>query len=177
MQSSADHVVPSWSHSQCLSEWLLADQDEATVQDLTAEDVSNNASGWLAHTCKKLFHKDMFAHIRSSDTLLRIHSTAEQFDLAAESLFGFFQVRFPACCNPLALCPCPLSLSACPLHLLCVSLCLQCPLHFPLSLRLPFAPLCLPLLLPLPQTQWCYHWCMFCYQLLQFSSHGALIQR
>jgi len=81
-----------------LSEWLLLDQDEATVQELTAEDASPNASGWLHQTCNRLFHTDMFAHIRSSDTLLRIHSIAEQFDPAAEALFGPFQVRSPACC-------------------------------------------------------------------------------
>ncbi len=67
--------------------------------------------------CNRLFHKDMFAHIRSSETLLRIHSTAEQFDPAAEALSGPFQVRFPACCNLLALWTCPSYLSACPVHL------------------------------------------------------------
>ena len=81
-----------------LSEWLLLDQDEATVQELTAEDASPNASGWLHQTCNRLFHTDIFAHIRSSENLLRIHSTAEQFDPAAEASFGPFQVRFPACC-------------------------------------------------------------------------------
>jgi len=139
-----------------LSEWLLVDQDEATVQELTAEDVSRNASGWLHHTCNRLFHKDMFANIRSSETLLRIlNPKPEQFDPAAEALSGPFQVSLPACCSLLALCTFPVSLSACPLHLPCVSLCL------------PFASaLCLSLLLPLPQPQWC----MFCYQLLRFSS-------
>ena len=99
------------------------DQNEATVQELTAEDVSRNASGWLHHTCNRLFHKDMFAHMHSSDTLPRIHSTAEQLDPAAEALSGPFQVSLPACCSLLALCTRPVSLSACPLHLPCVSLC------------------------------------------------------
>ena len=131
-----------------LSEWLLVDQDEATVQELTAEDVSRNASGWLHYTCNRLFHKDMFANIRSSETLLRIHSSAEQFDSAAEASSGPFQVSLPASCNLLALCTCPLSLSACPLHLPFVSLSLCLPFA-PAScnLCLPFAPaLCLPLL-------------------------------
>ncbi|DBA97694.1 TPA: hypothetical protein ACH3X3_012582 [Trebouxia sp. C0006] len=70
--------------------------DEATVQELTAEDASPNASGWLHQTCNRLFHTDMFAHICSSDTLLRIHSIAEQFDPAAEALFGPFQVVLAA---------------------------------------------------------------------------------
>jgi len=94
------------------------------LQELTAED----ASGWLHVMCNRLFSMDMFAHIRSSQDLLRIHSTAEQFDPAAEAFSGPFQVRFPACCNLLALCACLLSLHACPLHLPCV------------FLVMPFAP-------------------------------------
>ena len=97
------------------------------MQELTAEDVSRNASGWLHHTCNRLSHKDMFAHIRSSETLLRIHSTAEQFDMSAEALTGPFQVSLPPTATP-----------ACPLRLPFVSLCL------------PFAPaLCLSLSLSL----------------------------
>ncbi|DBA79483.1 TPA: Na+/Pi symporter [Trebouxia sp. C0005] len=134
--------------------------DEATVQELTAEDVSRNASGWLHHTCNRLLHKDMFVHIRSSETLLRIHSTAEQFEPAAEAFFGPFQVSRPASCNLLAPCGCPLSLSACPLHLPFISLCLPLTIALGLPLRalapalhlslcLPFAPaLCLSLLGP-----------------------------
>ncbi len=156
-----------------LSEWLLLDQDEATVQELTAEDASQNASGWLHQTCNRLLHTDMFAHIRSSETLLRIRSTAEQFDPAAEAIVGPFQVTLPASClglpfvslgTPLAPAVCfSLSLSACPMHLpfvsfsfyllalcLCLLVLCTCPVFLSACpLHLPFVSLCLPFTLAL----------------------------
>ncbi len=137
------------------------------MQELTAEDASQNASGWLHQTCNRLLHTDMFAHIRSSETLLRIRSTAEQFDPAAEAIVGPFQVTLPASClglpfvslgTPLAPAVCfSLSLSACPMHLpfvsfsfyllalcLCLLVLCTCPVFLSACpLHLPFVSLCL----------------------------------
>lgn len=57
--------------------------------------------GWLQRTHAWLFGQDIFASVASDDALLRIHSTAEEFEGAAEELFVWPQV--------------PLT---CPLHML-----------------------------------------------------------
>ena len=67
-------------------------QDEATMRELTTEDFTQDVKGWLQSVQITLFRPDMAAIVRSDHTLIRIHSTAEQFEAIPESFMGFFQV-------------------------------------------------------------------------------------
>ncbi|KAL3131924.1 hypothetical protein ABBQ38_007627 [Trebouxia sp. C0009 RCD-2024] len=62
--------------------------DEATVRELAADDASQDVKGWLQRAHTYLFQPDIFASVSSNDTLLRIHSTAEEYDKATEELFA-----------------------------------------------------------------------------------------
>ncbi len=68
-------------------------QDEATVCELAANDVTKDMRGWMHRIYVCLFHMDMSAHVAFSDTLIRIHSTAEEYESAAEKGFVAFQVN------------------------------------------------------------------------------------
>ncbi len=70
-------------------------QDDVTVRDLAVRDISGDVKGWLQHIHAWLFHGDIFASVASSDTLMRIHGTAEELDPAAEECFTPFQVQKP----------------------------------------------------------------------------------
>ena len=63
------------------------------MQELTAEDGSKDIKGWVQRAYASLFNADMFASVSSSDTLMRIHATAEEYDKATEELFTGFQVN------------------------------------------------------------------------------------
>ncbi|KAL3131923.1 Na+/Pi symporter [Trebouxia sp. C0009 RCD-2024] len=65
--------------------------DEATVRELAADDASQDVKGWLQRAHTYLFQPDVFASVSSNDTLMRIHSTAEEHDKAAEELFAPLQ--------------------------------------------------------------------------------------
>ena len=53
-------------------------------------------TGWLQRAHAWLFEGDIFASVASDDDLIRIHSSAEEYDAAAEECFmGIFQVRSP----------------------------------------------------------------------------------
>ncbi len=78
---------------------LLGMQDDATVRELAADDVSKDLRGWMQRVYAYLFHLDMAAGVASSDTLIRIHSTAEEFEAAAEDRFVVFQVSLPLTCT------------------------------------------------------------------------------
>ena len=67
-------------------------QDEATMQELTTEDITQDVKGWLQSVRIMLFRPNMAAIVRSDRTLVRIHSTAEQFEAVPENFMGFFQV-------------------------------------------------------------------------------------
>ena len=62
------------------------------MRELTTEDITQDVKGWLQWIQITLFRPDMAAIIRSDRTLLRIHSTAEQFEAIPENYMGFFQV-------------------------------------------------------------------------------------
>lgn len=87
--------------------------------------------GWVHRLQAWLFEGDIFASVASDDVLLRIHSTAEEFEGAAEECFVPLQVsRVLACCSlvavqvpsrysPTASCHSPTALllqSSCPLY-------------------------------------------------------------
>ena len=59
--------------------WCL--QDEVTMKDLAAEDTTQDVKG------------DLFESVPASDTLMRIHSTAEEFEASAEDFLAPFQVN------------------------------------------------------------------------------------
>ena len=61
-------------------------QDEATVRELAADE-RGDMKGWLQRLHAWLFEGDIFASVASNDVLLRIHSTAEKFEGAAEDCF------------------------------------------------------------------------------------------
>ncbi len=44
----------------------------------------------------ELIQPDLYEVVPSSDTLMRIHSTAEEFDAIAEDLWAPFQVNSPS---------------------------------------------------------------------------------
>ena len=62
-------------------------QDEATVRELSADERAGDIHGWLQRLHAWLFEGDIFASVASNDVLLRIHSTAENFEGAAEDCF------------------------------------------------------------------------------------------
>jgi len=76
----------------CL-QWVLHLQDEATVKELRAEEVTGGVKGWMQRAYTELIQPDLFEDVPSSDTLMRIHSTAEEFDASAEELWAPFQVN------------------------------------------------------------------------------------
>ena len=67
-------------------------QDETTMKDLAAEDVTRDVQGWLRWARARFLQVDLFESVPASDTLMRIHSTAEEFDSTAEDFLAPFQV-------------------------------------------------------------------------------------
>ena len=67
-------------------------QDETTMKDLAAEDVTTDVQGWLRWAHAHFLQVDLFKSVPASDTLMRIHSTAEEFDSTAEDFLAPFQV-------------------------------------------------------------------------------------
>ena len=67
-------------------------QDEVTVRELAADDRAGDMKGWLQRLQAWLFEGDIFAAVASDEVLLRIHSTAEEFEGAAEDCFAVLQV-------------------------------------------------------------------------------------
>ena len=78
-------------HSRARGAPLL--QDNVTVQELAVEDRAGDVKGWLQRLHTWLFDRDIFAGIASDSTLLRIHSTAEEYEPAAEDCYVPFQAR------------------------------------------------------------------------------------
>ncbi|KAL3163379.1 hypothetical protein ABBQ32_009765 [Trebouxia sp. C0010 RCD-2024] len=77
--------------SAAIKRMNLLGLDEATVRELASDDASQDVKGWLQHVHTYLFQPDIFASVSSNDTLMRIHSTAEEYDKATEELFAPFQ--------------------------------------------------------------------------------------
>lgn len=63
------------------------------MKELRAEEVTGGVKGWLQRAYTELIQPDLFEDVPSSDTLMRIHSTAEEFDASAEELWAPFQVK------------------------------------------------------------------------------------
>ncbi|KAL0049305.1 hypothetical protein WJX82_010880 [Trebouxia sp. C0006] len=66
--------------------------DETTMKDLAAEDVTTDVQGWLRWAHAHFLQVDLFKSVPASDTLMRIHSTAEEFDSTAEDFLAPFQI-------------------------------------------------------------------------------------
>ncbi len=62
------------------------------MKDLAAEDVTTDVQGWLRWARAQFLQVDLFGSVPASDTLMRIHSTAEEFDSTAEDFLAPFQV-------------------------------------------------------------------------------------
>ena len=62
------------------------------MKDLAAEDVTTDVQGWLRRARAHFLQMDLFESVPASDTLMRIHSTAEEFDSTAEDFLASFQV-------------------------------------------------------------------------------------
>jgi hypothetical protein len=62
------------------------------MKDLAAEDVTTDVQGWLRWARAHFLQVDLFESVPASDTLMRIHSTAEEFDSTAEDFLAPFQV-------------------------------------------------------------------------------------
>ena len=77
----------------CLSKGWLLDAGYATVKYLAADDESRNVKGWLQKLYTNCFQVDLVTPVASSDTLLCIHATAEEYEATAEDAFIPFQVR------------------------------------------------------------------------------------
>lgn len=71
-------------------------QDDATVESLSACDKHSDKHGWAQRAHAWLFEGDIFAGVASDPKLMRIHSTAEEFDHAAEETLIPFQVALHA---------------------------------------------------------------------------------
>ncbi len=67
-------------------------QDETVMKDLAAEDVTTDVQGWLRWARAHFLQVDLFESVPASDTLMRIHSTAEEFEATAENFLAPFQV-------------------------------------------------------------------------------------
>jgi len=67
-------------------------QDAAIVRDLSEGDFTGNVKGWLQEFCGGLVQIDLSAIVAASDTLLHLHSTAEQYEATAEDFLAPFQV-------------------------------------------------------------------------------------
>ena len=63
------------------------------MKDLAAEDTTQDVKGWLQRAHAWLFQVDLFESVPASDTLMRIHSTAEEFEASAEDFLAPFQVN------------------------------------------------------------------------------------
>ena len=66
-------------------------QDDDTVKDLALNERAEKMTGWPQRAHAWLFDRDISASVASSDALMRIHGTAEEFEPAAEECFIPFQ--------------------------------------------------------------------------------------
>ena len=62
------------------------------MRELAADERAGDMKGWLQRLHAWLFEGDIFASVASNSILLRIHSTAEEFEGAAEDCFVPLQV-------------------------------------------------------------------------------------
>lgn len=79
-------------------------QTEETMQELEADQRSPEGSGLLRFIWDRLLQRDIFAVVSRSEQLMRMHTTAEQFDPVTESLLTAMQASCSAPCNRWALC-------------------------------------------------------------------------
>ena len=66
--------------------------DDATVRYLAANDEPRNVKGWLQQLYIECFQVDLVTPVACSDTLLRIHATAEEYEATAENALTPIQV-------------------------------------------------------------------------------------
>ena len=78
----------------------MPSQDDETLQSLTAEDPPSGIRGWFYRLYCRLFVHNFDASISQSESLMYIHTNAEEFDVHAEVCLGSFQVSSTAhCCT------------------------------------------------------------------------------
>ncbi len=82
-------------------------QTEEVIQELEADWRSRDGSGLLRYIWDRLLQRDIFAVVSRSEQLMRMHTTAEQFDPVTEYLLGTMQascsvaqqcICWPLCC-------------------------------------------------------------------------------
>lgn len=61
------------------------------MKQLAAEDVTTDVQGWLQWARAHFLQVDLFESVPACNTLMRIHSTAEEFDSTAEDFLAPFQ--------------------------------------------------------------------------------------
>ena len=66
-------------------------QTEDVVVDLATDQGSADTSGWLWFFWNRVLQRDIFAVVSRSERLMRIHTTAEQFDPVTDCIFGAIQ--------------------------------------------------------------------------------------
>ncbi|DBA83573.1 TPA: hypothetical protein ACH3X2_006488 [Trebouxia sp. C0005] len=71
-------------------------QTEEVVQELEADRRSPDGSGLLRYVWDRLLQRDIFAVVSRSEQLMRMHTTAEQFDPVTESLLAAMQASCSA---------------------------------------------------------------------------------
>ena len=76
----------------------MPSQDDETLQSLTAEDPPSGIRGWFYRLYCRLFVHNFDASISQSESLMYIHTNAEEFDVHAEVCLGSFQVNSTAHC-------------------------------------------------------------------------------
>ena len=88
---SFNAILESKQHGATSDCWRLL-QDETVLKDLAARDVALNFRGILQRVHDYCFELDMTPLITSSEALLSIHSSAEDFAPTAEKAYVPFQV-------------------------------------------------------------------------------------
>ena len=67
-------------------------QDEATVKEIAAKDVSLDVKGVLHRVHDHCFELDIVEAVTSSEALMTVHSSVEEFSAIAEQAYIPFQV-------------------------------------------------------------------------------------
>lgn len=57
------------------------------MQELAADEGSEDIKSWMRCIYSHLLQPDLFANISKDETLMRIHSTAEEFEPVGEAFF------------------------------------------------------------------------------------------
>ena len=67
------------------------------MQELAADDGSKDIKSWAHRIYSHLLQPDLFASVNQDETLIRIHSSAEEFEPIGEAFFVSGQVSGRSC--------------------------------------------------------------------------------